>query len=143
MAKSIKIENVSSIKIVPKLSTHLDKAMDLNNEDVKLLITETFDSGFFGEHILETLDHAWKYLLHKEAKVIPSRAKIFGFLIESQNDLSNEIYLKDSQFANLTWDINIFNPLQAKLGEKYLIDNLQRRLYHPLSNHEQVRMFIT
>jgi hypothetical protein len=30
-----------------------------------LLITETFDAGGFGEHVLETLDHAWKYLLNK------------------------------------------------------------------------------
>ena len=34
-------------------------------QGVDLLITETFDAGLFGEHVLEILDHAWNHLLHQ------------------------------------------------------------------------------
>jgi hypothetical protein len=36
-----------------------------------LLVTETFDAGLFGEHVLETLDHAHKELLAEKARVVP------------------------------------------------------------------------
>ncbi|XP_042222883.1 protein arginine N-methyltransferase 9-like isoform X2 [Homarus americanus] len=32
-------------------------------EKVSLVVTETVDAGLFGEHILDTLEHAWKHLL--------------------------------------------------------------------------------
>ena len=34
-------------------------------QGVDLLITETFDAGLFGEHVLEIFDHAWNHLLHQ------------------------------------------------------------------------------
>ena len=30
---------------------------------VKLVVTETFDAGLFGEHIVSTLIHAWNNLI--------------------------------------------------------------------------------
>ena len=30
---------------------------------VSLLVTETFDAGLLGEHVISTLDHAWHHLL--------------------------------------------------------------------------------
>ncbi|XP_065309522.1 protein arginine N-methyltransferase 9-like isoform X2 [Dermacentor albipictus] len=59
---------------------------------VTLVVTETFDAGLFGEHVLKSLNHAWKYLLNVEpsaccqpkATVIPENAEVFACLVESQ-----------------------------------------------------------
>lgn len=45
------------------MSQKIPRMFHLQKAD--LLVTETFDAGAFGEHVLETLDHAWKYLLNK------------------------------------------------------------------------------
>ena len=52
---------------------------------ISLVVTETMDAGLFGEHILETLSHAWKYLLLPHGRVIPSGAVVFGQVIECEN----------------------------------------------------------
>nr|XP_037286196.1 protein arginine N-methyltransferase 9-like [Rhipicephalus microplus] len=77
--------------IINKHSTDLTIPGDLD-ERVTLVVTETFDAGLFGEHVLKTLDHAWEHLLNKEplaccqqkAAVIPAKAEVFVCLIESQ-----------------------------------------------------------
>ncbi|KAH8041601.1 hypothetical protein HPB51_017046 [Rhipicephalus microplus] len=51
--------------IINKHSTDLTIPGDLD-ERVTLVVTETFDAGLFGEHVLKTLDHAWEHLLNKE-----------------------------------------------------------------------------
>ncbi|XP_068135365.1 protein arginine N-methyltransferase 9 isoform X2 [Hyperolius riggenbachi] len=61
-------------------------------ERVSLVVTETVDAGLFGEGILETLIHAWKYLLlepkgkgsccERYGQVIPSGAIVFGMAVE-------------------------------------------------------------
>jgi type II protein arginine methyltransferase len=42
---------------------------------VKLVVTETFDAGLFGEHIVSTLIHAWKNLISTSpvSKIINSK----------------------------------------------------------------------
>ena len=71
---------------MPCLSTSLEESESLKLE-FDLLITETFDAGLFGEHVLETLDHAHKKLLCKKAeattaKIIPMGAKVYIALLE-------------------------------------------------------------
>ncbi|XP_069600144.1 protein arginine N-methyltransferase 9 [Ranitomeya imitator] len=61
-------------------------------ERVSLVVTETVDAGLFGEGIVETLIHAWKYLLlepkPKDAscggygQVIPAGAVVYGMFVE-------------------------------------------------------------
>nr|XP_003221772.1 PREDICTED: putative protein arginine N-methyltransferase 9 isoform X1 [Anolis carolinensis]XP_008110207.1 PREDICTED: putative protein arginine N-methyltransferase 9 isoform X1 [Anolis carolinensis]XP_008110208.1 PREDICTED: putative protein arginine N-methyltransferase 9 isoform X1 [Anolis carolinensis] len=63
-------------------------------ERVSLVITETVDSGLFGEGIVESLIHAWEYLLlppkpmdcrgdsENYGKVIPAGATIWGMAVE-------------------------------------------------------------
>jgi len=36
----------------------------------RVVVTETFDCGLLGEHILCTLSHAWQYLLSCDSQVI-------------------------------------------------------------------------
>ncbi|KAF8787283.1 Protein arginine N-methyltransferase 9 like protein [Argiope bruennichi] len=59
--------NEKSIQVFPKFSTDLVIEEDLP-EKVSLIVTEIFDAGLFGENSLETLDHAWEYLLEKDTE---------------------------------------------------------------------------
>lgn len=51
---------------------------------VDLIVTETFDCGLFGEHILETLQHALKNLVREQSpvQVIPAGASVYVCAIE-------------------------------------------------------------
>ena len=44
---------------------------------INLLVTETFDAGLLGEHVLETLDHAFKSFLSQNCTIIPCRASVY------------------------------------------------------------------
>lgn len=50
------------IILIQKQSTEMKIPKDMPKR-VSLVITETFDAGLFGEHVLLTLQHAWKNLL--------------------------------------------------------------------------------
>ncbi|KAM7290990.1 protein arginine N-methyltransferase 9 [Ixodes scapularis] len=90
MARAIFEENGfgAEARIINKLSTELVIPRDLD-ERVSLVITETFDSGLFGEHVLKSLAHAWDCLLEQQPQgaqpeVIPGKAEVFACLIESE-----------------------------------------------------------
>ncbi len=46
---------------------------------VSMVVTETFDAGLLGEHVIPSLRHAWKELLinNKESIIIPCSASIY------------------------------------------------------------------
>ncbi|KAL4229855.1 class I-like SAM-binding methyltransferase superfamily [Mactra antiquata] len=71
------------INLLHKHSTELQIPQDIPNR-VKLLVTETFDAGLFGEHIVSTLIHAWKNLISTSpmGTVIPCGATIYVCGIE-------------------------------------------------------------
>lgn len=81
----LKANNVTTVKLVNKKSTKLKIPKDMP-ERASLLITETLDSGVFGEKILQTLIHAWDHLLlpHPYGVVIPARVELFVTGIESE-----------------------------------------------------------
>ena len=60
IAKKI-TRDTACIQVVNQLSTHIQTEAKFD-----VLVTETFDAGLLGEHVLETLDHAWKHLLHSK-----------------------------------------------------------------------------
>ncbi|CAK1600284.1 unnamed protein product [Parnassius mnemosyne] len=66
---------INDMIILNKMST------SMNYKDIggkrSLLITEMFDAGLFGEHILQTLSHAWEYLLSNTGRVVPNKAEFF------------------------------------------------------------------
>ena len=71
---------------MPRLSTSLEESESLKFE-FDLLITETFDAGLFGEHVLETLDHAHKNLLSKDSEIIPRGARVYVALLKCYVDM--------------------------------------------------------
>uniref|UniRef100_A0A6E8VZU2 TPR_REGION domain-containing protein n=1 Tax=Anopheles coluzzii TaxID=1518534 RepID=A0A6E8VZU2_ANOCL len=69
-------------------------------ERFSLIITETLDSGAFGEGILETLIHAKKHLLLPEGKIIPAKVTLHASGYQSRaltasNILINEAFIDD------------------------------------------------
>ena len=58
------VNNKSRVTVLPNLSTDYQG----NFGDFDLLITETFDAGLFGEHVLESLYHAHKVLINKTSR---------------------------------------------------------------------------
>ncbi|KAH6937183.1 hypothetical protein HPB50_025829 [Hyalomma asiaticum] len=70
VARTVFDENDFGTKacIINKHSTELTIPGDLD-ERVTLVVTETFDAGLFGEHVLKSLDHAWEHLLSGEPSV--------------------------------------------------------------------------
>ncbi|XP_076352563.1 protein arginine N-methyltransferase 9-like [Tachypleus tridentatus] len=108
-ADVLKANNMDKrVKVINKHSTEIMIPSDLP-ERVSLLVTETFDAGLFGEHILHTLQHAWENLLlspkvstaacdkaeqtslflskdvfSQQGFVIPSKATVWAALVECE-----------------------------------------------------------
>ena len=58
------LNSKSRVTVLPNLSTEYQG----NFGDFDLLITETFDAGLFGEHVLESLYHAHKVLINPTSR---------------------------------------------------------------------------
>lgn len=76
------------VEIIQKMSTNMSYR-DIGGKR-SLLITEMFDAGLFGEHILQTLSHAWEHLINNVGRVIPNKAEFF--VIGAQCDFLNKRY---------------------------------------------------
>ncbi|XP_068628519.1 protein arginine N-methyltransferase 9-like [Battus philenor] len=66
---------IMDMVIINKMSTSMDYK-DIGGKR-SVLITEMFDAGLFGEHVLQTLTHGWEYLLNAAGRVMPSKAEFF------------------------------------------------------------------
>ncbi|XP_075980343.1 protein arginine N-methyltransferase 9-like [Anticarsia gemmatalis] len=76
LAECITQENgYDHIIVVNKLSTAMNYR-DIGGKR-SLLLTEMFDAGLFGEHVLQTLSHAWEYLINNVGRVVPNKAEFF------------------------------------------------------------------
>ncbi|XP_060598408.1 protein arginine N-methyltransferase 9-like [Ruditapes philippinarum] len=73
------------INLLHKHSTDIEIPSHLSSR-VKLVVTETFDAGLFGEHIVSTLIHAWKNLISTSpmGTVIPCGATMYVCGIECE-----------------------------------------------------------
>ncbi|KAF2905693.1 hypothetical protein ILUMI_00477 [Ignelater luminosus] len=68
------LQNTNFVTVINSNSTVLDRDnIGISN----VLITEIFDTALFGEHMLETLIHAWDNLLEPSSKIIPYGADIY------------------------------------------------------------------
>ena len=83
--RQLQTPTFKEIKLIKKLSTNISKD-EIKRKSINLLITETFDAGLLGEHVLETLDHAFKNFLSKRCIIVPCRASVYISLIECQAD---------------------------------------------------------
>ncbi|XP_052865131.1 protein arginine N-methyltransferase 9-like [Anopheles cruzii] len=84
-------------------------------ERFSLIVTETLDSGAFGEGILETLIHAKKHLLLPQGKIIPAKVTLHvsGYqsrALTASNILINESFSEDFSLPS--------NCLLSKEGTK-------------------------
>ncbi|XP_043229694.1 protein arginine N-methyltransferase 9-like isoform X1 [Amphibalanus amphitrite] len=72
------------VQLVNKWSHELTVGKDLPCR-ASLLVTETFDAGLLGEHILSTLQHAWRHLLLPPGRgcVLPASAAVWAAAVES------------------------------------------------------------
>lgn len=70
------------ITVHNKLSTALKVGEDLPRK-ADILVTETFDVGVLGEHVVRTIRHARANLLTEDAVIIPAHADVIGVLLES------------------------------------------------------------
>ncbi|CAH0722966.1 unnamed protein product, partial [Brenthis ino] len=64
-----------SVVVINKMSTSMNYT-EIGGKR-SLLITELFDAGLFGEHVLQSLSHAWENLLTPDAEILPRKAEFF------------------------------------------------------------------
>ncbi|KAJ8735077.1 hypothetical protein PYW08_014327 [Mythimna loreyi] len=76
MATAITRENsCEHLIIINKMSTEI-KLKEIGGKR-SLLLTEMFDAGLFGEHVLQSLIHAWENMISDDGRVIPNKAEFF------------------------------------------------------------------
>lgn len=141
IAKSVFNANDANVTLVNKYST------DLRMHEVKgnLLIAEIFDAALFGEHILETLIHAWNFVLDKEdSKVIPQSADMYivginsAELWKTHKLLENipEIALDVDCVTKL--DLDPYDAENLKEKDVEYVTNFQPLAHVNFSNHAQL-----
>ncbi|XP_011311279.1 uncharacterized protein [Fopius arisanus] len=81
-AKVFSRNNSNDITLLPQHSTALQVPKDIIQR-VRLIVTETFDAGVFGELVLSSLIHAHEHLLADDGIVLPMRATVFAAAVES------------------------------------------------------------
>ncbi|XP_015437068.1 PREDICTED: putative protein arginine N-methyltransferase 9 [Dufourea novaeangliae] len=81
--KVFESNNAKNIILLPKFSTDLAIPADIT-ERVKLIVTETFDAGLFGEHVIPSLLSAHTNILHKDGIVIPMSATLYVAAVQCE-----------------------------------------------------------
>nr|CAD7431743.1 unnamed protein product [Timema monikensis] len=100
-AKVLEANNAADkVKLINKLSYDLKVPQDLPSR-LSLIVTETLDAGLFGEHILQTVSHAWDSLLAPGGRVIPAGATLWVCAIECPH-LAARYQLKEDS-TGLDW----------------------------------------
>nr|CAD7262389.1 unnamed protein product [Timema shepardi] len=100
-AKVLEANNAADkVKHINKLSYDLKVPQDLPSRP-SLIVTETLDAGLFGEHILQTVSHAWDSLLAPGGRVIPAGATLWVCAVECPH-LAARYQLKEDS-TGLDW----------------------------------------
>ncbi|XP_042326071.1 protein arginine N-methyltransferase 9 isoform X2 [Sceloporus undulatus] len=127
-------------------------------ERVSLVVTETVDSGLFGEGIVESLIHAWEHLLlppkpndfsvdsENYGKVIPAGATIWGMAVECREiRRHHRVDIKEVAGVCLPESLVFHSPAYTSAGsdetlEPYTTEKLSRVPggYKALTEHFQV-----
>lgn len=115
MAHVITQENCCEhLLIINKLSTEID-LKEIGGKR-SLLLTEMFDAGLFGEHVLQSLIHAWETMISDVGRVIPNKAEFF--IIGAKCDFLNRRYQLCSSIKSLL-KIPTFNVHVLTFDETY------------------------
>nr|XP_020638670.1 putative protein arginine N-methyltransferase 9 isoform X1 [Pogona vitticeps]XP_020638671.1 putative protein arginine N-methyltransferase 9 isoform X1 [Pogona vitticeps] len=127
-------------------------------ERVSLVVTETVDSGLFGEGIVESLIHAWEHLLlppkpnnagvdaENYGRVIPAGAAIWGMAVECKEiRRHHRVGVKEIAGVYLPEELEFHSPTDASVTseenlEPYTTEKLSRVPggYKALTEHFQV-----
>ncbi|XP_020286113.1 uncharacterized protein LOC109855746 isoform X2 [Pseudomyrmex gracilis] len=75
--------NVSDIKLIPKSSFELEIPSDIP-ERVKLIVTETFDAGLFGELVIPSMIKMHMSILDSDGMIVPMSATVYVAAIECE-----------------------------------------------------------
>ncbi|KAL6265295.1 hypothetical protein P5V15_002075 [Pogonomyrmex californicus] len=75
--------NATDIKLIPKLSFDLKVPEDIP-ERVKLIVTETFDAGLFGELVIPSMINVHMNILNLNGMIIPMGATVYAAAIECE-----------------------------------------------------------
>jgi hypothetical protein len=101
-----------AITVLNKKSTSMKVGKDLPDR-ANLLISEIFDAGLLGEGVIPVIEHARTNLLTYDAKIVPKEAKVFAFLIESQ-----ELFEKSHVEMASGFDLSLFNEFSCHRIQK-------------------------
>lgn len=116
---------------------------------MSLVVTETFDGGLLGEHILQTLIHAWENLLEpqspgKTERVIPKGANLYIAPIECLQIARRNVIIKSNRTERSSFsaglNLSTLN-LSSKYDEPYDTENLKNVNCSYLSPAEKVFEF--
>lgn len=95
------------ITVVNARSTDLQVGIDLPAR-ADVLVTEIFDCGLLGEHVLPVLDHARRELLRPDARLVPGRARLWGQLVDSR-----QLYGRNAVSDVGGFDLSAFGQLRS------------------------------
>ncbi|XP_076663837.1 protein arginine N-methyltransferase 9 isoform X2 [Andrena cerasifolii] len=120
--KVFETNDAKNVVLLPKLSTDLTIPTDIS-ERVKLITTETFDAGLFGEHVIASLINAHKNILDRNSLVIPMSATVYVAAVECEyiRHRSSVVFDKVKESCPLH-----FHNMSVLLDEEYYdTDNLK------------------
>lgn len=83
------------VSLVAKHSMDLKVGEDVPSK-ASLIVSETLDSGIFGEGILDTLIHAKQHLLEPDGKIVPWKVKVHVSGYKSKSLSVGQVLLNDS-----------------------------------------------
>lgn len=138
-----------SITLINKLSNDLSIPEDIP-ERLSLAVTETFDGGLLGEHILETLIHAWENLLLPGTdgngqvleRVLPKGAILYAVPIECLQIARKNFLVKSDRTERRSFqlglDLSGYN-FYCESEEPYDTENLKEMSYSCLA--QPLRLF--
>lgn len=128
VAEQVVVDNGLSdrIRVVNARSTDLKVGVDLPVR-ADVLVTEIFDCGLLGEHVLPVLAHARQHLLRPEARLVPGSARLWGQLVESE-----QIYAQNAVSMVEGFDLSAFGQFRSvEYFSTYLHQYLHRELSEP------------
>ncbi|XP_076231186.1 protein arginine N-methyltransferase 9 isoform X2 [Calliopsis andreniformis] len=113
--KVFETNDAKNIILLHKLSTDITIPTDIS-EKVKLVITETFDAGLFGEHVIPSLISAHANILDTNGVVIPMSATLYIAAVECEyiRYRSSVVFDKLKESCSLNFD-----NMSVLLDEEY------------------------
>ncbi|XP_011172051.1 uncharacterized protein LOC105204607 isoform X2 [Solenopsis invicta] len=115
--------NATDIKLIPKLSFDLKVPADIP-ERVKLIVTETFDAGLFGELVIPSMINVHMNILDLNGMIIPMAATVYTAAIECEyiRYRSSVVFDKIKNYCPLNFDnVSILSD-----DEYYDTENLEK-----------------